>query len=207
MTNRTVLELIGITRETLIDKGLDIIDRDGLARFSVERITVELNIKPGALYKFFRMADEVQNALTARALAMLVGAHDDVGMERKGRAALEAHALVERAFGLAHPAIYAAALRGPLGLSAEINAQRQAYLNTMMRMLRGYDIAPGLAPELATCLSAALQGFISAESAGRGRSGAECDRNYERLLDMMDITAHRARENGVAGQLARAARA
>ena len=207
MTNRTVLELIGITRETLIDKGLEIIDRDGLARFSVERITVELNIKPGALYKFFRTADEVQNALTAKALAMLVGAHEDVDVDRRGRAALEAHALVERSFGVAHPAIYAAALRGPLGLSGEISAQRQAYLSTMMRMLRGYDVAPGLAPELAVCLSAALQGFVSAESAGQGRTGAECDRNYERLLDMMDITAHRARENSIAGSLARAARA
>ena len=128
-------------------------------------------------------------------------------MEQRGRAALEVHALVERAFGVAHPEIYAAALRGPLGLSAEIAVQRQAYLNTIMRMLRGYDIAPGLAAELATCLSAALQGFVSAESAGRGRTGAECDRNYERLLDMMDISAHRARENGGGGQLARAARA
>jgi hypothetical protein len=47
---------------------------------------------------------------------------------------------------------------------------RPGYLNTMMRMPRGYDIAPALAPELASGLSAALQGFVSAESAGRGRT-------------------------------------
>jgi AcrR family transcriptional regulator len=189
MTSRTVLELIGVTRDSLIDKGLEIIDRDGLARFSPERITLDLGVRPGALYKFFRSADEVHNALTARALARLVAVHENVDFNRGGRAALEAHALVERSFGVAYPALYATALRGSIGLSTEVAAQHQAYLGAMMRMLRGYEVPQRHTPELAACLSAALQGFVNAEIAGRGRSGAEGDRAYEQLLDMMDATA------------------
>jgi AcrR family transcriptional regulator len=192
MTNRTVLELIGVTRESLVETGLGLIEECGVGRFSVDMICARCALKPGSLYKFFEDPDEVQDALTARALAMLIDVHKDVDIDRAGRDALEAHALVERAFGQAHPALYAVALRAPLGPGAELGLLRQAYMNITRRMLRGYEVPVALAPEVANCLSAALQGFISAEIAGRGRSAPEFDRNYERLLDMMDASAQAA---------------
>jgi AcrR family transcriptional regulator len=205
MTNRAVLELIGVTRDALVETGLDLIEEFGVDRFTLDRICLRYAIKPGSLYKFFAGPDEVQDALTARALAMLIDVHKDVNVDRAGRDALEGHALVERAFGQAHPGLYAIALRAPLGHCAELGLLRRAYANVMKRMLRGYDVPAESVHEVADCLSAVLQGFINAEIAGRGRSAPEFDRNYERLLDMMDASARSASIRTVGGGLRSAA--
>jgi hypothetical protein len=45
---------------------------------------------------------------------------------------------------------------------------------------------------VANCLTAVLQGFVNAEIAGGRHVGPEFDRNYERLLTMMDACARDA---------------
>jgi len=193
MTSRAALDLMGLTKEKILGAGLKILDEVGLDRFSVEMVAAQCAVTPSSIYKYFRDVDDFHDALTAGALAMLIDVHRDINLDRTGREALEAYALVERAYGQAHPALYSAALRGPRGPSAELKLLRQTYMSITITMLRGYDIPRPVAPEIANCLSAALQGFVSAEISGRGRNGLEFDRNYERLLDMLDAGARAAR--------------
>jgi AcrR family transcriptional regulator len=171
MTNRNVLELIGVTKDKVIETGLALIDRHGLDRFCIDQICKELAIQQGSVYKFFKSTNDFQNALTTNALAMLVDAHRGVDIHRVQRDAIEAHALVERAFGQAHPGLYVVALRAPLGARADIVLLRRTYMNIMMRMLRGYDLPDHLVPEVAQCLTAVLQGFVNAEIAGGRHPG------------------------------------
>ncbi len=193
MTSRAALDLMGVTKEKILEAGLKLLDEVGLDRFDVERVADRCSITSTSIYKYFRNADDFHDALTAGALAMLIDVHRDLNLDRTGRDALEAYALVERAYGQAHPALYSAALRAPRGPSAELKLLRQTYMSITVTMLRGYDIPRPVAPEIANCLSAALQGFVGAEISGRGRNGPEFDRNYERLLDMLDAGARAAR--------------
>jgi len=193
MTSRAALDLMGVTKEKILETGLSIVDEIGLDSFSVERVAERCFMTPASIYKYFRDADDFHDALTTGALAMLIDVHRDINLDRAGREALEAYALVERAYGQAHPALYAAALRAPRGPSAELKLLRQTYTSITITMLRGYDIPRSVAPEIANCLSAALQGFVNAEISGRGRNGPEFDRNYERLLDMLDAGARAVR--------------
>ncbi len=189
MTSRAALDLMGVTKEKVLGAGLKCLDEVGLDRFSVETVAERCAITPTSIYKYFRDADDFHDALTAGALAMLIDVHRDINLDRTGRDALEAYALVERAYGQAHPALYSAALRAARGPSAQLKLLRQTYMSITITMLRGYDIPRPVAPEIANCLSAALQGFVNAEITGRGRGGPEFDRNYERLLDMLDAGA------------------
>ena len=193
MTSRAALELIGITKERIIEVGLKLLDEEGLDRFSIERVTDLCHIRPASVYKYFDGSDHIQDALTAGALALLIDVHRDADPNQVGRDALEAYAQLERAYALAHPTLYAVALRASRGSSAELKLLRQTYMGMAVRMLRGYQIPQAVAPEIANCLSAALQGFVCAEITSRGRSGPEYDRNYERLLDMLDAGALAAR--------------
>lgn len=193
MTSRAALDLMGITKEKILEAGLKLLDEVGLDRFSVEMVADRCSITATSIYKYFRDVDDFHDALTTGALAMLIDVHRDLNLDRTGRDALEAYALVERVYGQAHPALYSAALRAPRGPSPELKLLRQTYMGITITMLRGYDIPRPVAPEIANCLSAALQGFVSAEINGRGRNGLEFDRNYERLLDMLDAGARAAR--------------
>ena len=193
MTSRAALEIIGVTKERIIGAGIRLLDEQGLGKFTVERLAELCRIRPSSIYKYFESLDDVQDALTAGALALLIDVHKDISPGLAGRDALEAYAQLERAFALAHPTLYAVALRAARGSGAELRLLRETYMALSIKMLRGYDLPRTVAPEIANCLSAALQGFVSAEITGRGRSGLEFDRNYERLLDMLDAGARAAR--------------
>jgi len=195
MTSRAALDLMGVTKEKILDTGLKILDGVGLDRFNVEMVADECSITPASIYKYFRDVDDFHDALTVGALAMLIDIHRDLNLDRTGRDALEAYALVERAYGQAHPALYSAALRAPRGPNAELSLLRKTYMGITINMLRGYDIARPVAQEIANCLSAALQGFVCAEISARGCNGPEFDRNYERLLDMLDTGARASAAN------------
>jgi len=205
MTSRAALELIGVTREKILDISLRLLDEVGLEKFSCEKVADLCHIRSASIFKYFRNVDEFQDALTAGALAMLIDVHRDINPDEVGRDALEAYAQLERAYALAHPALYTVALRPARGSSAELKLLNQTYMGVAAKMLRGYDISRSVAPEVANCLSAALQGFVNAEITGRGRTRLEFDRNYERLLDMLDAGARAAQPNPVKQPLERVA--
>jgi len=195
MTSQAALELIGVTKEKFIAAGLNLLEEIGLDRFRIEKVAELCRVRSASIYKYFKSSDEFQDALTAGALALLVDVHRDASSNQMGRDALEAFAQLERAYALAHPTLYAVALRAPRGPSAELRLLRQIYMGAATKMLRGYDIPQAVAPEIANCLSAALQGFVNAEITGRGGAGLEFDRNYDRLLDMLDAGARAARRS------------
>ena len=195
MASLAALEMIGISKYNLVDAAVRIVELRGVEALNLKRIAEEVGIRPGAIYKYFPNLDAIQDALTARALASLIEVHKDVARDRFGREALEAYALAERAYAQAHPTLYAVALRAPRTANAELRLLRNTYMGVAITMLRGYEIPTELVSEVANCLCAALQGFIAAETAGRGRSRLEFDRNYERLLDMFDSAAHAAAQS------------
>ena len=197
MASRAALKLMGITKERILQVGLGLIEEIGLENFTIEAVAERCHIRTASLHKYFSDADDFQDALTAGALARLIDAHRDFTFDRVGRDGLETYALAERSYAQARPALYAAALRAARGQGAELRLLRQTYMAIAVRVLRGYGVQNALAPEIASCLSAAVQGFAYAEITGRGRIGPESDRNYERLLDMLDAGARAARTSPV----------
>ena len=189
MAGRAALELIGISRNAIVDSARRIVDEDGLEALTLKRVAALLRIGPPAIYRYFRSLNDLHDALTAHALEMLIEVHRDVGRNATRREAIEAFALAERIFAQAHPALYAAALRRPRGAEADLVRLRHVYTALAEDMLRDYALSPGMRLELANCLSAALQGFINNEIAGWGASPLELDRNFEHLQDIMDEAA------------------
>ena len=199
MTSRIAHAIIGVTRESIVDAAYRIADEHGLEAVTLKRVVADTGFGRHAVFKYFPSFDEIQDALTARALSLLVEVHKDMAVDHAGRDALEAYALAERAYAQAHPTLYAIAFRQPRRQSVELKLLRQSYMQLGVMMLRGYDIPRDAAPEVANCLVAALNGFINAELTGRGRSRVEFDRNYERLLDMLDSGARAAGRPGRIG--------
>jgi AcrR family transcriptional regulator len=197
MASRAALKLMGITKESLLQVGLGLLDEVGLENFTIETVAERCHIRTASLHRYFSGTEDFQDALTAGALAMLIDAHRDFSFDHVGRDGLETYALAERSYAQARPALYTAALRASRGQGAELELLRQTYMAIAVRVLRGYGVQNALAPEVASCLSAAVQGFVYAEITGRGRIGPESDRDYERLLDMLDAGARAARTSPV----------
>lgn len=192
MTSRTALEFMGITRPVIIEAAFDIVQRLGVEGLNPKILAKEVGLPPGYLRKFFKTFDDLQDELTTRALQVLVEVHQDVSQQRAGREALDAFALAERGFGLAHPNLYPVALRSARREHAELAWLKRAHGEFAVAMVAGYGVPDRLMREVAQCLSVALQGFINAEITGLGVSRVEFDRNYERLLDMLDAGARSA---------------
>ena len=192
MTSRRALEFIGITRPVIVDAAYDIVERSGVEALNAKILAKEVALPPTFLGKYFKHFDELQDELTARALQGLVEVHQDVSGLRAGREALDAFALAERGFGLAHPNLYPVALRPPRREHDELGKLKRRHTDFAATMVSGYGVPVHLVREVAHCLSMALQGFINAEINGVGITRLEFDRNYERLLDILDAGARSA---------------
>jgi AcrR family transcriptional regulator len=192
MTSRRALEFIGITRPVIVDAAYDIVERAGVEALNAKILAKEVGLPPAFLGKYFKHFDELHDELTARALQALIEVQQDVSGRRAGREALDAFALAERGFGLAHPNLYPIALRSPRREHAGLVQLRRSYSDLAAAMVAGYGVPAHLTREVAHCLSMALQGFINAEINGVGITRLEFDRNYERLLDILDAGARSA---------------
>lgn len=189
MVSPQIYEFIGVSRETIIDVACDLVKSGGKGKISVKRIADALSVSSSYILKHVGDASDIQDAVRARALSMLIDVHSDFMTGRCGRAALEAYALGERAFAQAHPALYALAMTAPHSRCSEIKRVTQVYSNISATACRSYynDLSGKRSlSDIAFCISTALQGCLLAEATQRGGARADCNRNFERMLDILD---------------------
>ncbi len=191
MVSPRIYEFIGIQRENIIDCACDIIESKSKHRLTVKRIADTLRISPLYILKYFDDAADIKDAARARVLSMLIDVHGDFMTGRTGRQALEAYALGERAFAQAHPMLYALAMASPHSKNNEIRRLTKVYNGISVAAVGAYhhnehrraDIS-----DIAFCISSALQGCLLAEVTGRGGERLDHERNFERMLDILDAT-------------------
>jgi len=148
----------------------------------------ELFVSTAFILKMFGDLDSIHDALTYQILTEIDDLLTETIANRAGRDALEAYANILRAYAQAHPTLFCIALRPARRASAEWTMASRRYVATRERLLASYGLPQTTAAEVASCLGAALEGFINAEISGRGASHLEFDRVFERLVDMLDET-------------------
>ncbi len=188
-----------IDKARILAVAKSISDRNGQNPDFVKLVAQELLVSSAYILKMFAGEDAMRDALGWKVLLELNDVLAEGVANRRGRDALEVYARLLRAYGQAHPTLLCVALRPARTDCDGFAAAQRGYLAIRERVLASYGLAPTVIREVASCVGAALEGFISAENAGRGATPLECDRGFERLLDMLDdavmnVAAEESRE-------------
>lgn len=93
---------VGLTREMVVAAAVDLIDREGLDRFSVRRLATELGVDPMSLYNHVQNRDDLLDGVVASVMSEIDLAPDD-GAPWQEQVRRSAAAF--RSVALAHPQV------------------------------------------------------------------------------------------------------
>lgn len=178
---------VGLTRAQVVAAAAAVADKHGLAEVSLAAVAAALGVRTPSLYAHVdgltglrrELAHRASERLAARLAAAARDAPDPV-------ASLRAIGHAYRAFGHAHPGLYAALLPTP---AAETDPEGAASAAEPMRVvvaaLADLGITPDRQLDLIRTLRAVLHGFVDLEL-GRGFGLADpVDGSFEVALELV----------------------
>ena len=178
---------VGLTRPQVVAAAAAVADKQGLAEVSLAAVAAALGVRTPSLYAHVdglaglrrELAHRASERLAARLAAAARGEPDPV-------ASLRAIGRAYRAFGRAHPGLYAALLPVPPAETDPEGAARAAEpMRVVVAALADLGITPDRHLGLIHTLHAVLHGFVDLEL-GRGFGLADSvDDSFESALDLV----------------------
>ena len=172
----------GLRPERVVAEAATIADAEGLDAVTVARLAQELGVRPPSLYKHVAGRDAVVRGVALIGLRDLGSALAAAAVGRAGEDALVAFAHAYRTYALAHPGSYAATVRAPAAGDAEHEALAAAVMETVLAVLRAWDLEGEDVIHAARALRSALHGFVTLEAAGGFGLPADRERSFEELV-------------------------
>ncbi len=180
----------GVTRERLVERAAEILDREGPSALSLAALAQALGVRTPSLYNHIDGLGDLRGALRFRGLEALEQGLQRAAVGRSGRDALVALAQAYRAFAHRHPGLYALTLSaaGDASTSARDRqaaaAAAERLVQVVVSVLQGYALEGDEALHATRALRSSLHGFVALESAGGFGLPLDLDVSFERLIAM-----------------------
>ena len=172
--------------DAIVRSGRAILEAEGLAGLTMQRVADAVGVRPPSLYKRVRNRGALVRLIASDVARELGQTVADAATTGDARTDLRAIAVTFRSFAHAHPRAYRL-LFDPLpdGWRPDRDASREA-VQVLFRVL-GDAVGPAEALEAARTLVAWAYGFVSMELADTFRLGGDVDAAFaygvERLVD------------------------
>lgn len=186
----------GLNLEKVLQAATTIVDAEGLGCLTIALLATSLGVKPPSLYNHIASLDRLKDALTHRAVLLLLDNSRDSLAGVAGQEALNALGHSQRQFAREHPGLWAAMQLPLAGWNEATQNAADAYLNLVLAVLRGYGATGDNAVHAARVLRASLRGFIDLELGGGFGLPQNVDVSFSILLKMMH-TSLKSYKNGV----------
>ncbi len=181
----------GITRTSLIDEAVRLIDQEGFDRLALSTLARRLGVRPPSLFEHVEGTADLVRAVRLRSLEQQV---DLVRRAATGRSRDEAVRAVLRAyrqFARGHPGLYLATQRNVEDETPELRSAARELLGAILEVLRGYGIEGPEAVHAARFLRSVVHGFLSLEISAGFAMKVDLDESYDRTIDrVVDGLAH-----------------
>lgn len=105
---------LGLSRARILEAALDLLDREGLAAFSMRRLADELGVGTMTVYGYFRSKDELLDALVDRGARAIAEAASFTEADGSWRAGMRELMVALRRTLIEHPAFVELRYRHPL---------------------------------------------------------------------------------------------
>lgn len=173
---------MGLNEAAVIDAAALIADAEGLNAVTLARIAERVGVRPPSLYKHVDGLGGVMRGLALRGVAQARQRIAEATVGRSGDEALFAMADAYWRFAHDHPGLYAAStVAAPEGDAALSEAASQL-LETVLAVLRTYDLGGEDALHAVRALRAIVHGFVALEAGGGFGLPLDVRQSFDRLM-------------------------
>ncbi|MDI9917158.1 TetR/AcrR family transcriptional regulator [Rhodococcus sp. IEGM 1379] len=176
---------IPVTRERIIATAAELVDSRGPDALVLSQLAETLDVRQSALYKHVDGVDDVQHRLSLLARHMLAEHLRAAAVGLAKDDAVFALADAWRGFVRTHPGLYAITDRYPTAPHADLVAAVGEVVDVINRVIAGYGLSDDDSEQAAWSLRSALHGFCVLEAQEGHPAGADPDRTYRRLVELL----------------------
>jgi AcrR family transcriptional regulator len=172
---------VGLHPEAVVAAAAELADTEGLEAVTLARLAQRLGVRSPSLYAHVGGLPDVRRRLAVRGAGELGAALQAAVAGRAGADALAAMATVYRTYAREHPGLYAATQRAP-----DVGPAGESVVDTVLAVLRGYDLHGDDAVHAARIVRAALHGFAALETGEGFGIPLDVDETFARLVAVLD---------------------
>lgn len=156
----------GLTRAGVVQAAIELIESEGLQRFSLRELANRLHVRAASLYNHIKNTDELYTEIGYYAISELKRAQLDAIAGKKRAQAIEALAEAYHRFGRERPEIYQVIMSLPMIKNDALLAAAGDIVEPIMTVLDGYTLTELQKMHLQRVLRSIMHGFLSQEAAG-----------------------------------------
>lgn len=177
-----------LDKTTVVQKAAELVNREGAAALSLQRLATELGIQTPSLYNHVDGLPGLQQALTVMNARALADCLSNAAIGKAGADALKSMAQAYRDYIKAAPGLYMITLRASgtqPAVDAKLEHEEARALRVVLAVIASLGVAGADAIHAARALRSVIHGFATLEIAGGFGLPVDCDESFRRLLDLL----------------------
>lgn len=183
---RRITRRAGLDTERVVRAAAALVDTEGAAALTINRLARELGVQPPSLYNHIGGLDDLWLALTRLNARQLGDVLTGACMGKSGPAGIRSLAGAYRAYIKAHPGLYQSSLRSTGAMEtpdAGLRAEEERALSAVLAVVESLDLHGEAAVHAVRAFRAVVHGFATLEAAGGFGLPLDLDESFERLIE------------------------
>lgn len=172
----------GLSHSAVLDSAVTFVNTEGFETLTLGKLARRLNVKPPSLYNHVDGLEGLRRDLMLRSYQLLGQDLQKAAVGKSGKAALLSIARAYRRFALAQPGLFTATLKTVEDEDETLKVAGYEVLETILTVLKGFDLSGDNALHATRALRAALTGFVVLELQGGFGMPVDIDESFDRLL-------------------------
>ena len=156
----------GLTKETVIDAAVALIEKNGVASFSLRNLASALEIRVSSLYNHISGQNELLTEVGTRAVTLLTAMEEEAIAGKETDEALFALADAYRLFAGEHPELYRIIMGVHILRLTVLETEIKKIVAPILTVLSGYGLPEDRQMHYQRILRSIMHGFYAHESTG-----------------------------------------
>ena len=156
----------GLTKETVIDAAVALIEKNGVASFSLRNLASALEIRVSSLYNHISGQNELLTEVGIRAVTLLTAMEEEAIAGKETDEALFALADAYRLFAGEHPELYRIIMGVHILRLTVLETEIKKIVAPILTVLSGYGLPEDRQMHYQRILRSIMHGFYAHESTG-----------------------------------------
>lgn len=177
-----------LDKATVVQEAADLVNREGAAALSLQRLATALGIQTPSLYNHIDGLPGLQQALAVMNARALADCLSNAAIGKAGTDAIKSMAQAYRDYIKAAPGVYMVTLRSSGAQPAvdpELAREEARSLRVVLAVMASLGLEGADAVHAARALRSVIHGFATLEIAGGFGLPLDCDESFRRLLEIL----------------------
>ncbi|OKL35684.1 TetR/AcrR family transcriptional regulator [Domibacillus mangrovi] len=172
----------GIDVDTVLQKAVEIIDRDGYEDLSIGKLAKALSIRPPSLYNHIGGLSELKQRLAVLGCGKLYEQMIRAAVGLSGDDAVYALSLAYVYFARQHRGLYEATFRAPYLHAPDLKEAQEKVVQIVVQVLAVYELDEETTLHMVRGLRSMLHGFTSIEQTGGFGLPLNLDESFHMMI-------------------------